>query len=97
MVERLEDDHTNARALADGLRGIPGLELDPTPPQTNMVFFNLARNAPVGPQELARRVGEQGVVLDAYDRRIRLVTHYWISAKDVDKAVGAFREALAPQ
>ena len=97
MVERLEDDHANARSLADGLRGIPGVELDPTPPQTNMVYFNLGRSAPVDPGELVRRVGEQGVLLDGDgSRRFRLVTHYWVTAADIDKTVAAVREALAP-
>ncbi len=97
MVERLEDDHASARSLADGLRAIPGLELDPTSPQTNMVFFNLGRSAPISPGDLARRVGEHGVLLDCDGgRRFRLVTHYWVSAADIDKAVDAFREAMAP-
>ena len=96
MVERLEDDHANASRLADGLRGIAGVELDPSPPQTNMVFFNLGRSAPPAAAELVRRVGARGILLDSDGGpRFRLVTHYWISAEDVDKTIAAFREALA--
>jgi hypothetical protein len=62
-----------------------------------MVYFNLARSAPVGPGELVRRVGEHGVVLDGDGRRrFRLVTHYWVSSADIDTTVEAFREALTP-
>jgi threonine aldolase len=97
MIERLEDDHAHASRLADGLRAIPGIELDPTPPQTNMVYFNLARSAPVSPGELVRRMGESGVVLDSDgSRRFRLVTHYWVSTPDIAKTIEAFRKAVTP-
>ncbi len=94
LVERLEDDHTNARRLADGLRELPGLELDAPPPATNMVYFNLAANAPLAPAELVRRMARDGILLDGEDRRFRLVTHYWISAEDVARVVAAFRALL---
>ena len=42
MVSRLGEDHERARELAQGLRAIPGLRLDPGTPATNMVFFDLA-------------------------------------------------------
>src|SRR3990172_9375335 len=42
MVERLADDHENARVLADGLSAVPGIALAP-PPQSNLVFFTTQR------------------------------------------------------
>jgi hypothetical protein len=43
-------------------------------------------------------MGEQGVAVDADgSRRFRLVTHYWVSAADIDKTIGAFRDVLAAE
>jgi threonine aldolase len=42
MIERLDDDHAHARQLAEGLGALPAIELDPQPPASNMVYFNLA-------------------------------------------------------
>jgi threonine aldolase len=96
MVERLEDDHANARLLADGLRDIPAVELDTPEPATNMVYLRLNAKAPCRPLELAGRVRPQGILLDVDNNpRFRLVTHYWVSAADVRKVVGAMRDALA--
>ena len=95
MVERLEDDHANARRLSDGLRALPGIELSHETPATNMVFFNLARSAALTPAELVRRVRQRGVVLDSEGgQRFRLVTHAWVSADDIDTTVEAFHEAF---
>ncbi len=96
MVERLEDDHTHARQLADGLGSVPGVELDARPPATNMVYFNLAAAAPLKPLELMHRLRQRGIVLDSEGgQRFRLVTHYWVSSDDVQKVTRAFREELA--
>jgi threonine aldolase len=96
MVERLEDDHANARRLAAGLRAIPAIELDAEVPATNMVYFNLAPEAGLEPLELAERVRERGVVVDCEgSRRFRLVTHAWVTAEDVDSAVEAVRTAVS--
>jgi threonine aldolase len=96
MVERLEDDHANARRLAAGLRDVPGIELDIPTPATNMVYFNLSPAARLQPLALSDALRQRGIVLDCWgDPRFRLVTHYWVSTADVDKVTGAFRELLA--
>ena len=95
MVERLEDDHANARRLADGLRAIPGLEVDPASPKTNMVYFNLASDLALSAAVVATRMRSHGIVLDAENsRRFRLVTHYCVSAADVGTVVAAFASVL---
>jgi threonine aldolase len=99
MIERLDDDHANARQLAAGLGQLRGVELAAPVPATNMVYFDLNRDAAATPAELVRRVRERGVVLDhgfEGSRRFRLVTHAWISAADVDSTVAAFAEVLGP-
>jgi len=94
MVDRLREDHFNARKLARGLASIPGLSLDPEKVETNIVFFELEGRAP-SPQELVRRLEARGVrVLALGARRLRAVTHYQVSEADVDRAAEAFRDAL---
>jgi threonine aldolase len=94
MVERLEDDHANARRLAAGLRGLTGLELADGEPATNMVYFNYALGARVAPEEMVERLRGQGILAEG-GRRWRLVTHAWVSSADVDKVIAAFRAELA--
>ena len=91
MVERLAEDHENARVLADGLSAIPGITLAP-PPQSNLVFFT-AQGWDLG--ELARRLGERGLLCLDEGGRIRMVTHYGIERDDVEQAVSAVRSLVA--
>jgi threonine aldolase len=84
-VERLADDHANARRLADGLAEL-GLEV--VPPETNIVIFS----APPGFVEaMARRAVELSATPDG---RVRAVTHLDVSSADVDAALQAAQEAL---
>ena len=71
MVDRLVEDHVRARRLASGLAKIPGLALDPGSPYTNMVFVELAPDAPCTAAEVAARLAGQGVNVGAVaERRI---------------------------
>ncbi|RPI88483.1 MAG: low-specificity L-threonine aldolase [Chloroflexi bacterium] len=95
MVDRLAEDHYRAKCLADGLREIPGFELDPGTPYTNMVFFNVSPSVPLDAVQIAIRMEEQGVLVhDTGRRRFRLVTHYWIDDGAVKKAVDAFAKVI---
>lgn len=90
-VERLADDHRNARRLAEGL-GALGLTID-APPETNMVMF---RGADVG--ALWRALLERDVLINPVDRvRFRAVTHLNVTAEDIDDVLGRFGEALRGQ
>jgi threonine aldolase len=90
MVGRLAEDHDNARLLAEGLSGIPGISL--APPQSDLVFFS-AEGWDMG--ELARRLSEQGVLCLDVGGRIRMVTHYGIERGDVEEALVRVRELMA--
>jgi threonine aldolase len=93
MIERLADDHANARRLAEGLAEIPGLALDPTRIRTNIVFFDVT--GALTARQLVERVARDGVLMGvAGERRIRAVTHYGIERADVDAAVAAIRSAV---
>jgi threonine aldolase len=95
MVERLAEDHARAARLADGLRQIPGLRLDPEKPQTNMVFLDLDEALPQTASEVAVRLAERGVKVGAVGaKRFRLVTHYWIDDEAIEKTIAAFSKAL---
>jgi threonine aldolase len=91
MVQRLAEDHENARVLADGLSAIPGITLAP-PPQSNLVFFT-AQGWHFG--ELVRRLSERGVLCLVEGGRIRMVTHYGIDRGDVERAAAAVRSLVA--
>jgi len=87
-IDRLADDHANARALADGLQGLPGVTV--VPPQSNIVFVDLAPERAVGAVERLRAAG----VLCNGLYRLRLVTHLDVSAADVERAVSVLRATL---
>ncbi len=95
MVERLAEDHARAQALANGLRDIPGLVLDPDTPATNMVFLNLTDEAPLNAEQAAGRLADLGVLAGVTGaRRFRLVLHYWVDDAGVAQTVAAFKQVL---
>jgi threonine aldolase len=95
MVDRLADDHANARILAKGLADIPGIILDPGRVRTNIVFFDLQSNMPTAAQ-FAERLAREGVLMLASgERRIRAVTHYGIEREDIEATLGAVKRILS--
>ena len=93
-VERLRDDHANARRLAAGLAELDGIRLDPGLIETNIVFFDLDPDAPTA-RSIAARLLERGVRIGAMgERRMRAVTHLDIDETAIDDALGAMAEAL---
>ncbi len=91
-VDRLAEDHANARALARGLRQIPGVEVEE--PDTNLVFFDV-RGAGTSPEALQERLLMRGVAVSGLGGRVRACTHLDVAAPMIEEAVGAIREALA--
>ena len=88
QVERLAEDHVNAKQLAEGLAGIRGLSLDPAQVQTNMLFATMA------PQHAAPLTGhlKKVGILILPNPNLRLVTHLDVHAKDLPRVVDAIRE-----
>lgn len=93
MVDRLAEDHANARALAQGLAAIPGIRIDPDLVQTNILFFTAAQG--IDTAELARRLRQSGVLTSANAGRIRMVTHYGIERGDIEFVLETAREVVA--
>ncbi len=93
MVERLRDDHANARRLGEGLQGLTAIEVDCSRIQSNMVFGDC--RPPLTASEFIERCRVEGVLLDqASPQRWRMVTHRGVSADDIDYAVDAVRRLL---
>ena len=94
MVERLAEDHENARALAMGLADIDGLDVDLDSVQSNIVIFRLT-NPALSANALTSTLASEGVKVGVMDRtHIRAVTHYGIERKDIDDALAIVRKAL---
>ena len=91
-VKRLAEDHANARRLAEGLAKLPGVVIDPSTVDTNLVFFDVEDRAAdvVVAALLARgvRMGAMG------PKTIRAVTHLDVSAAGVEQALDAARAVL---
>jgi threonine aldolase len=90
-VERLAEDHENARALADGLAEIPGVEIDPATVETNIVIFGVP-DARRLIDALAGEVELSGPVDGG--RRVRAVTHMDVSREDIDRALARIADAV---
>jgi threonine aldolase len=90
---RLADDHANAKALACAIADLPGIELDPSGVQTNIVVIRVTA---MPAADLADRLRGAGVHLLATGRdTVRAVTHLDVSADQIARAVEAFRKVLA--
>jgi threonine aldolase len=87
-IERLAEDHAHARALAEGLQGLPGVTVQP--PQTNILFVDIAPERAVGVVDRLRAAG----VLCTGLYRLRFVTHLDVSGTDIARAVAVLRQHL---
>jgi threonine aldolase len=92
MVDRLADDHANARYLAQELSKIPGVEIDPSLVQTNILFW---KHAAIETPLLAGRLRESGVLCSMVHGRLRMLTHHGIEREDIDDALEIIREVSA--
>ena len=86
MVDRLAEDHENARRLAEGLAQIPAYQVDLDRVYTNIVYFDVVNGDSAA--AIVERAKAAGVlVLPVGPRRIRAVTHYGIEAADIEEAL----------
>jgi threonine aldolase len=89
-VERLAEDHANARFLAEGLAEIDGVEIDPTTVETNIVIFDVADATALHDQ-----VKAAGVETSLLEGRVRMVTHLDVDRAGIEKALAAVSDALS--
>jgi threonine aldolase len=93
MVDRLAEDHTNARTLAEGLAELPGVRCDLTRVQTNLVFFDLERMTGANFEAECARRGLLGGATGSH--RVRFVTHYGVTAEDIQSTLKICEEVLS--
>jgi threonine aldolase len=89
-VERLAEDHANARFLAAGLAAVDGVEIDPATVETNIVIFDVADAA-----ALYAKLEAAGVETSLLEGRIRMVTHLDVDRAGVERALAAVEDALS--
>ncbi|MAZ59957.1 MAG: low-specificity L-threonine aldolase [Chloroflexi bacterium] len=94
MVERLADDHSNAKRLAEGLANIEGISVDPTSIQTNIVIFEVAESAG-NANDVINALADEGVLVTYPGQQsLRMVTHRHISASDIDEALSRVAKVM---
>jgi threonine aldolase len=95
MVDRLREDHANAQVLARGIARIEGLHVNLAQVRTNMVYFDLDPALPFDAAALCRRAAAEGVkMLPVGARRIRAVTHCYISRDEAETAAQIIAHAV---
>ena len=93
-LERLKEDHENAKRLALGLSEFKGVSIDPEQTETNIVIFDFANREMTAPQ-VAEVMKKKGVLIHPIGKaQIRLVTHLDVSSGDIDKVLEAFKRVL---
>ena len=93
MVDRLAEDHANARTLAEGLSELPGVSCDLSRVETNLVYFDLDR---IKAAEFTDECAKRGVLGDlSGTHRMRFVTHYGITGQDVQEVLRTCAEVLS--
>jgi threonine aldolase len=88
-VERLAEDHANARVLAEGLQGLPGVSV--ALPQSNMVFVDLAADKR---GDTVSRLRQRGVLATGL-YKLRLVTHLDVRREEIERAILVLRDVLS--
>jgi threonine aldolase len=89
-VERLADDHANAKFLAEGLAELDGVEIDPATVETNIVIFDVADAT-----DLHDKLKAAGVETSLLEGRVRMVTHLDVDRAGIEKALAAVKDALS--
>jgi threonine aldolase len=98
MSLRLGEDHANATFMAKELSKIPGLTLDASTVEINMVFFRMegvAKKPELGAR-IVTGLAERGILINPpSDGVFRFVTHYWIDRERAVKVVAALAQVAA--
>jgi hypothetical protein len=94
---RLAADHANARFMAEALGRVPGIQVDLSTVQTNIVIFDVSGTG-LAPSEFSARLKQRGVLSNGINaRQMRLVTHYDADRRACEQALAAIEEvASAP-
>jgi threonine aldolase len=95
MVDRLAEDHANARILAEGLATFAGLRINLASVQTDIVIFDLI-DPRYRVETFTKALAEHGIKMSGFGgSKIRAVTHYGITSSDIEQTLEAVRAVLA--
>lgn len=93
MTERLVEDHVRACYLADGLVGLPGVEVAPV--TTNILYFQITDEAPKSPRRVELEMAEQGVLMNSRGGgRFRAVTHHGIDDEAIERTIKVMTDVI---
>lgn len=92
MIDRMAEDHANARKLAEGMAELPGIEVDLDAVQTNIIRFNVAQGTG---HRFAAGLRPEGVLMNPGDSALRVVTHYGIDSEDIDYTLLAMKRVMS--
>ena len=93
-IDRLQDDHNNAKTLAQGLAEIDGVHCDPTAVESNLVFFEIDSQLGTAVQ-MSSTSKEQGVLIGPMGgQRLRAVTHLDVDAADIVRTLDVVRDCV---
>lgn len=97
-LDRLADDHANARLLADGLSKIEGLTIDVASVETNIVLFYLNEKLGMNANEFLEVISHYGLLMVPFgEKTIRAVTHLNVTVEQVKEAVEIVRSIVSNQ
>lgn len=95
-LDRLAEDNANARFFAEAIAEIPGVDLDPTTVESNIVLFHLSDKAALDAPTLSAQLGAQGIRIGAFGpRTLRAVTHLDVDRSGIEEAILAMGKALS--
>ena len=90
-IERLSEDHSRARVLAEAIEKMPNFSVDLDAVQSNMVYVNCLGS---DSKQIMGRLSQRGVdALDESESIVRAVVHLHITDEDIERAIGAFDES----
>lgn len=95
-VERLADDNANAKLFADGIAGLPGIDLDPTTVHSNIVLFHVTDGARLDAPGISDALMKKGIRIGAFDKRtMRAVTHLDVTRPQLEEAIAEMQALLS--
>lgn len=93
MIDRLSEDHENAKLLAQELNKFDEIDVDFDNLKINMVFFKIKKS--INTKDLVKFFLEKGIKInDSENGKMRFVTHYWITKEDIKTIINALKEFL---
>ncbi|RJP76280.1 MAG: hypothetical protein C4522_18880 [Desulfobacteraceae bacterium] len=96
MVDRLEEDHANARLFAEGIAGLNGLMVNPDDIRTNIVFFDIDPVKVMPADRFVRELEKSGIrLIQLGSCRLRAVTHRMVERADIEKVLTIMKKVIA--